>query len=210
MGVEKIDGRDARWAEHRTQRRQELVADALRAVRKNGAGVGMEEIAIQAGTSKTVLYRHFKDRAGLYTAVVEHVHGFIHRDLESTLSTAGEHDLGQVVHDLAKTYLTLVERDPQIYRFVLTPPTPDTDLDPYGGLPELIGDHLSRSIAQVLGLADPVRSQILGHGIVGFIRAAADRWMLSETPIPIDELLAQLDEFFTPALEALTPLEVTP
>ena len=33
----------------------------------------MDEIAAEAGTSKTVLYRHFADRAGLYLAVVESV-----------------------------------------------------------------------------------------------------------------------------------------
>ena len=64
------DGRDTRWATHREQRRRELVEDTLRAIRKHGAGVGMDEIAAQAGTSKTVIYRHFGDRAGLIAAAI--------------------------------------------------------------------------------------------------------------------------------------------
>ena len=51
------DGRDARWAEHRVERRRELVESTLRAIRKYGAGVGMDEIAAEATTSKTVLYQ---------------------------------------------------------------------------------------------------------------------------------------------------------
>ena len=42
---------------------------SLAAVGKHGAGVGMDEIAAEAGTSKTVVYRHFADRAELYVAV---------------------------------------------------------------------------------------------------------------------------------------------
>jgi AcrR family transcriptional regulator len=70
-----------RWDEHRITRKRELIEHALRAIRKHGAAVGMEEIAAQAGTSKTVIYRHFGDRAGLYAAVVANVHDYIHEGL---------------------------------------------------------------------------------------------------------------------------------
>ena len=69
----RSDGRDTRWAQHRLARRVELVEATLKAIRRHGAGVGMDEIAAEAGTSKTVIYRHFGDKAGLYLAVVEAV-----------------------------------------------------------------------------------------------------------------------------------------
>ena len=50
-----IDGRDTRWDQHRADRRRALVSDALRAIRVSGPGVGMEEIAARAVTSKTVI-----------------------------------------------------------------------------------------------------------------------------------------------------------
>ena len=56
------DRRDSRWDEHRKARRRELVDAALTAVGRHGAGVGMDEIAATAGTSKTAVYRHFADR----------------------------------------------------------------------------------------------------------------------------------------------------
>ena len=49
------DRRDSRWDEHRRARREQLVDATLAAVGKHGAGVGMEEIAAEAGTSKTVV-----------------------------------------------------------------------------------------------------------------------------------------------------------
>ena len=60
----------------------------LRAIRRHGSGVGMDEIATEAGTSKTVLYRHFGDKSELYLAVTESVHALILRDLQASLATA--------------------------------------------------------------------------------------------------------------------------
>ncbi|MCA0306166.1 MAG: TetR/AcrR family transcriptional regulator [Actinobacteria bacterium] len=197
------DGRDTRWAEHRLTRRRELVEDTLRAIRKHGAGVGMDEIAAQAGTSKTVIYRHFGDRAGLYVAVVAAVHEFIHADLRVALELTDADDLRVLAHDLADAYLSLVERDPDIYRFVLSPPSLEAaSIDPYGGLPELIGSHVSQAFAGHLRRhgQDPSCATTWGHGLVGFIRAAADAWMATEPRQPRAVVLAELDAFFTPAL----------
>ena len=194
------DGRDTRWAEHRQLRRQGLVEDTLRAIRKHGAGVGMEEIAAQAGTSKTVIYRHFGDRAGLYAAVVASVHDFIDLGLQAALQLTDPEDLTTLAHDLADAYLGLVERDPEIYRFLLNPP--DAAVDPYGGLPEAMGDRVSAAIAAHLarGGQDPSCANTWGHGLVGFIRAAADRWMATELRGPRSAVVAHIDAFFSPAL----------
>ena len=67
------DRRNSRWDDHRRARRQEIVDAAIAAVGRHGPGVGMEEIAAEAGTSKTVVYRHFGDRAELYLAVCNRV-----------------------------------------------------------------------------------------------------------------------------------------
>ena len=201
-----IDGRDARWAEHRVARRRELVDHALRAIRHHGAGVGMDEIAAQAGTSKTVIYRHFGGRAGLYVAVVESVHQFIHHGLQAALELSDPEDLSLLVRDLSDAYLALVERDPEIYRFVLNRPLegPAAAVDPLGGLPELIGDHVAGAIAAHLarGGQDPSCAATWGHGLVGFIRAAADRWMADGRRERRAAVVDHIAALFTPALAA--------
>jgi AcrR family transcriptional regulator len=198
------DGRHTRWDEHRITRKRELVEHALRAIRKHGAGVGMEEIAAQAGTSKTVIYRHFGDRAGLYAAVVANVHDYIHNGLEAALQLSNPADLPVLTHDLADAYLGLVERDPEIYRFVLSPPTAEaaTRVDPYGGLLEIMGDHISSAIANQLvatGLPSTAATT-WGNGLVGFIRAVADQWVATGQAKPRAQLVAEIDAFFIPAL----------
>ncbi len=57
----------------------------MRTIRSRGAGVGMDELASEAGTSKTVFYRHFTDRRGLYLAVAERVDELIIRDIGNVL-----------------------------------------------------------------------------------------------------------------------------
>ena len=83
------DGRSSRWDEHRLTRRAELVEATLLAIRTHGAGVGMDEVAATARTSKTVFYRHFTDRAGLYTAVAERVDATIIRGLTRAAGDPG-------------------------------------------------------------------------------------------------------------------------
>ncbi len=201
-----VDGRDTRWAAHRVTRRRELVEHALRAIRQFGPGVGMDEIAAQAGTSKTVIYRHFGDRAGLYRAVAQAVHTYILEDLTAALRLTDVTDIGRLTADLADSYLALVERDPEIYRFVMSPPIDSavTPVDPAAGLPTLIGDRLEAALAHQLRETgqDPSCATTWGHGLVGFIRAAADRWMASDPRPPRHEIVSHITALFVPALTA--------
>ena len=197
------DGRDARWEQHRADRRRELVSHALRAIRVHGAQVGMDTIAARAGTSKTVIYRHFGDREGLYDAVVESVHGYIHAGLAAAFRLSDPADLGRLTADLADAYLALVERDPEIYRFVMTPPPQGADAvaDPVRGLPGLIGEEISAAIETSLSASGvPAQAaQTWGHGLVGFIKATADHWMASSPRPPRDVVVAYIADFFAPA-----------
>lgn len=200
-----VDGRDARWEHHRAKRRQELVSDALRAIRVHGAGVGMETIAQRAGTSKTVIYRHFGDRSGLYDAIVESVHLYIHEGLAAAFRLSDPTDLGRLTADLADAYLELVERDPEIYRFVMTPPLPAAGAvaDPVRGLPGLIGEEISAAISKHLRARnlDDSSAPTWGHGLVGFIKAVADHWMATEPRPPRSQIVEHIAQFFPSAHE---------
>ncbi len=179
-----VDGRSSRWAEHRTQRRAELVDATVRAIRAHGPRVGMDEIAAMAGTSKTVVYRHFTDRAGLYAAVVERVESLIARDVRAAVGDpliAVEGDGRPVVAAAVDAYLRLVERDPDVYRFVVAAPLLDRDPQAAeaGGVPT----HLARQIGDLVASAlraggRPVDvAPVWGAAVVGMVRAAADDWI---------------------------------
>ena len=198
------DGRAARWEEHNSQRRRELVESTLRAIRAHGAAVGMDEIAAMAGTSKTVIYRHFGGRTGLYKAVVESVHSYIATNVRGAVE-ATRLDPAHLVRALTDVYLGLVERDPEIYRFVVTRPSGDDPVeDPVTGITGRIGDELAdifRAWLQNRGL-DPRPAATWGHGVVGFIWAVADKWITTGHQRPRIDIVEFTGRLFDPAFAA--------
>ena len=198
------DGRAARWEEHNLQRRRDLVESTLRAIRVHGAGVGMDEIAAMAGTSKTVVYRHFGGRTGLYRAVVESVHAYIATNVMSAVE-ASKLDPADLVRTLTDVYLGLVERDPEIYRFVVTRPTGEDPVeDPVTGITGRIGDELAdifRAWLSTRGL-DPRPANTWGHGVVGFVWAVADKWITTGHQRPRADIVDFTGRLFAPAFAA--------
>ncbi len=195
------DGRSTRWDEHRATRRRALVEDTLRAIRQYGPGVGMDEIAMVAATSKSVIYRHFTDRLGLYGAVVDATMDYILQNVRTAMAD-DRSDLIDIVSGMARAYLTLVERDPEIYFFVLARPISPETRDAVTGLTTRIGDELTTVIAARIGEQgrDTAAAATWGHGLVGFIRAATDNWAATDRQRPVDDVVADIVALFRTAL----------
>ena len=193
------DRRDSRWDEHRRARREQLVDATIAAVGRHGAGVGMEEIAAAAGTSKTVVYRHFADRTELHVAVCARVATSLTARLRDAVDSAGEPR--QVVAAAVETYLAFLEADPELYRFVVQGPgrpagRASGDADPIANLSHLVGDQAAALVAVALEQAgrDPAAALPWGHGLVGLVRSAADWWLQADRPMPRAELAAHLTD----------------
>ncbi|MGY1828031.1 MULTISPECIES: TetR family transcriptional regulator [unclassified Blastococcus] len=189
------DRRDSRWDEHRRARRAALVDAAVVAVGRHGAGVGMDEIAAVAGTSKTVVYRHFADRSDLHVAVCTRVAEQLVPTLRAAMGSSDQPRdmLGAAV----EAYLAFLEADPELYRFVVHGPTGPADADdPITGLSDLVGDQAAAILAPALERAgrDPVAAAPWGHAVVGLVRAAADWWLRAGRPMPRRDLAAHLTE----------------
>src|SRR5690625_7982283 len=73
------DGRSTRWQKHRDQRRRELLRAVRLVVDEYGDELSMDQISEHSGTTKSVLYRYFTDRAGLQAAMGEWAMGVIVR-----------------------------------------------------------------------------------------------------------------------------------
>ena len=204
------DRRDSRWDEHRRARREQLVDATIAAVGRHGAGVGMEEIATAAGTSKTVVYRHFADRTELHVAVCARVAASLTTRLRDAIDNTSEPR--QMVAAAVETYLAFLEADPELYRFVVQAPDRPADSDPIANLSHLVGDQAAALVAVALERAgrDPAAAPPWGHGLVGLVRSAADWWVRADRPMPRAELAAHLTELAWAGLSAIgTPEEDT-
>jgi AcrR family transcriptional regulator len=190
------DRRDSRWDDHRRARREQLVQATLAAVGRYGAGVGMDEIAAEAGTSKTAVYRHFSDRTDLYVAVCSRVADQLLPRLREAMGSS-DHPR-QMVAAAIDAYLAFLEADPEVYRFVVDghAGSPDARADPITNLSYLVGDQAAAVMASTLEQAgrDPAPAGAWGHGVVGLVRAAADWWLRSERPMLRTALAAHLTD----------------
>lgn len=173
----KSDGRSARWDAHRLARRAELVSATVACVEQQGAAVGMDQIAAFAGTSKAVFYRHFTDKADLYRAVGQQLAAGLGDQLSSKI--AEQRDPRAMVTAGIDAYLAVLDRNPELYRFVVSNPVVQrAGDDPVADYTGLIAGRLDELIGQLPGQQlDPVLRRPWGTAIVGLVKAAGDWWL---------------------------------
>ena len=163
-------------------RREELLEAAIRAIRRDGAELSMEQLAAEAGVTKPILYRHFGDRSGLSAALGKHFSTALLTELESALQTEGEPR--DVIVATIDAYISFIERDPHMYRFLVQRVA--TDLVGAASI-EGFMRQVATSVALVLGEqlrqagADSGGAEPIAHGIVGMVHAAGEWWLERQT-----------------------------
>lgn len=173
----------------------------------------MGDIAAEAGTSKTVIYRHFDDKAGLYRAVVERIDARVVGDVGAALlaASASPPDPRTVIASTVEAYLSLVESDTEVYRFVVNRPLVDRPLsdDPVEGTVGQVADQLTDHLSQALRGSfvgdsdthdgDPSdgphhRARVWAVALVGSVQAVADDWLAASDRLPRDQLVETLTD----------------
>ncbi|RPF23214.1 TetR/AcrR family transcriptional regulator [Myceligenerans xiligouense] len=189
-----VDGRSTRWADHRTARRAELVRAARKAVHRLGPTVSMDEIAAAAGTSKSIVYRYFDDKAGLRLAVAEAVVAQMHDTLQEAAHGAATPE--GALRAMVRVYLEMIEHSPNVYWFVtrtsiggndpISPADPPGGRDaqsPVGSSDAPLGAYLDSVIelvaepfAQAANVT-PEDAAAWAAGAVGFVRGSGEWWL---------------------------------
>lgn len=174
------DGRSRRWRAHRTARRAELVRLARRAVHQLGPDASMDDIAAAAGTSKSVFYRYFGDKAGLQHAVAEQVLGRLQESLHRAAATAPSPLEG--VHGMVHAYLQLAAASPPVYAFVTAGPVGGDHIHHFfGAVSALMSEPMRRYVEERAGAdrrVDP--APVLAFwptAAIGLVRNAGEQWL---------------------------------
>jgi AcrR family transcriptional regulator len=164
----------------RDARREGLLAAADRVVQRDGASASMAAIAAEAGISKPILYRHFGDKGGLYAALAERHTDRLLDALVEALTAGGP--ARERVHRTIDTYLSVIEAEPQVYRFLMQSEEAAPVGGPVHGFLRRLRELLTAGIAHELRLAaDDTRATAWAAGIVGMVQASGDWWLESRT-----------------------------
>lgn len=180
-GARRRPGRPAGKRAEPGVRRAEYLDACMDAIRAIGPTATMTDIAERAGMSKPVLYDHFNDRLGLTVAVVAKLAQTVATDAVRGVLAGGE-----PVVLLARTFdvfVALVEREPELYRWILrgAQDMPSS----LGELPLALegGTRLAAVIGSALRSsgADSGPAEPWAFGIVGFVFAATEWWLVRRT-----------------------------
>jgi AcrR family transcriptional regulator len=174
-------------------RRAGLLEAADRVVRREGPDASMNVIAAEAGITKPILYRHFGDKGGLYSALAaRHIEDLLAR-LRTALLTRG--GLEARTRATVDAYLASIEERPQVYRFLVRRAAVEEPgvRGEVEGFVRRFGEELANGIRHepALGDVDPMRAQVWAHGIAGMVQAVGD-WWLDQRDVPREAVVEEL------------------
>jgi AcrR family transcriptional regulator len=139
----------------------------------------MARIAAEAGITKPILYRHFGDKGGLFAALAERHTDRLLDALVDALTGGGTPR--ERVHRTIDAYLAMIEREPEVYRFLVESDEAVQAREPVRGFVRRLEDLLAAGIAHELRLPeDDVRPAVWAAAIVGMVQAAGERWLASQ------------------------------
>lgn len=161
-------------------------------IRKGYYGASINEIAVQAGISKGLLYNYYKGKEELLS---EMVHARINEVIEVMEGAAAFKTPGEQLEHIIKGAIDNIQQNPEIHRFYLhlqTQPLDDEELIKYSRL--LIEENarmfeVQCEIFERLGVEEPRKRSLYFSSVLQGIML-----MISSYPknFPIEEIMNQI------------------
>jgi AcrR family transcriptional regulator len=187
------DGRQARWDQHKEERRQQIIRAAIAVVEESGPGVEVhvQQIAERAGLSRTVIYRHFEDRADLDRAVQTSILDDLWARLMPEITLDGT--VPQIIERAVGTYVRWAVAHPALHRLADHDVSTGGRADGSHGPLEEGLERLASQVAQVVHLGalalggrltDEDRASLdpLAYGMIGAVFSSVRRWLAHPDP----------------------------
>jgi AcrR family transcriptional regulator len=173
------DGRRLRWTEHRSQRRAAFVAAGAAAIDKHGADASAEQIAEEAGVSRTVLYRYFRDREDLRQAIADQLAATVIASVLPNLQISPSSTPHQVIESVIDVIVGWLDEHPNLYYFLRNRRT--------GTSLEAVENTLADQVAALLKVflmffgIDSDKAEPGAYGMVGLVESTGAWWLSRRT-----------------------------
>jgi AcrR family transcriptional regulator len=183
------DGRRLRWTQHRAQRRDAFVAAGVAAVDRHGPGASAEQIAEVAGVSRTVLYRYFRDREDLRTAIADNIVRAVVDSVLPKLAFRPDATPREIIRSAIDVIIGWLDEHPNLYHFLRSRRTGAT-LDSVEGT---LADNVAALLKTMMVLfgIDSEKAEPGAYGIVGFVESVGS-WWLDHRPFSRDVATDQI------------------
>jgi AcrR family transcriptional regulator len=179
----------------RARRRVELLDAADHVIRRDGPNASMEVIAAEAGVTKPILYRHFGDKGGLYTALAERYANALMSEIKDSLERGA--DPKRRLALTIDTYFAFLSSEPQIYRFLVHRAQSERREvhDAIGAFVRELAQEVAAVTRRELEAGGDESggdfAEALAFAVVGAVQMAGD-WWLENRQIPRAQLVDQL------------------
>lgn len=180
-----VDGRDARWADHRRARRERILETAVALIDSEGVAVSVPTIAAAADIPRSVVYKLFKDRDDLDDQIRARIVDRMNEALAPTLVFDGS--VRDIVRRSVDTYVRWVGEHGNLHRFLGTGSSDRHDR----GSKVVVGGKTAfaqdvRSVADAMlplvvrGRPQRGLTEDLAYGLVGLVDSTVNRWLLAD------------------------------
>jgi len=179
------DGRAARWERHREEQRRRVVDAAIELIEAGDPSPSLIDVGRKAGLARSVVYRHFADRAELHTAVQTDIVLGLREELSGQIRLHGS--LRETVEDALAAYVGWAAAHPALHVV--------GDDAAVQGIVANVLDHLATQVAElaVTGFsaagaavteADRLTTIPLAYGLVSGIFAVVSKWVQQGAKVP--------------------------
>jgi len=194
----KTDGRQLRWDSHNQARRQHILDAAVGVLADSAprAEVHVQQIADRAGLSRTVVYRHFNDRADLDDAVQGRTLELLRAELVPVLSFEGTPV--EIIRRIVSAYVGWAAEHPSLHEFAQRTPAGSGVGQMERAVRQIAGqiEDLINVGVEVLHIqldADEVAAlDPLVFGLVGGVFTSTRRWLSRPERQPDREAFVEL------------------
>lgn len=190
---ERLKPARPRGGARREARRALMVKAAVRAIRRLGPAVTMQDIAREAGVSKPILYRQFAGKTDLRAEVAAAATTALIAKLQAASDREARHH--RQLMSVINAYLEYVERERRLVGFLRQPPVSiaASTGQPAQHFAATLATRISIVLREGLGAdgGDPSPADAWAVGLVGCVQAAAD-WWVSGQGVPQTVVAEQL------------------